>query len=39
MLVGCRYEEKFLNVQLKEIKIENYFYGLTVDQFLQFLVG
>jgi lipoate-protein ligase A len=39
MLVGCRYEEKFLTVQLKEIKIENYFYGLTVNQFLQFLVG
>lgn len=38
-LIGCRYERNEITLRMNDIDIENYFYGLNKDQFINLLVS
>jgi len=38
-LIGCRYERNEITLRMNDIGIENYFYGLNKDQFINLLVS
>ena len=38
-LIGCRYERNEITLRINDIGIENYFYGLNKDQFINLLVS